>query len=252
MMRTLLFKEWREQWRTWRGVILVAVLVISGLISPLLAYYTPVLLRSVPGMPPGFADLIPDPTVADAIGQYLKNVSQFGVLLIVILSMGSVAQEIERGTAAMLLARPVRRSALVLSKWLVWSAVLALGLALSAFLDAVYTWILFEPLPFLEFVQLNLLLFVFFNVFLSVSLLASSLARTQAVAAGAAFGGLALLLVLGSLPRLGDFMPNQLNAWGVALMLGNPDSAWGALWVSLGIIIAALVAACWRLEKEEI
>ena len=252
MMRTLLAKEWREQWRTWRGVILVAVLVISGLISPLLAYYTPVLLRSVPGMPPGFADLIPDPTMADAIGQYLKNVSQFGVLLIVILSMGSVAQEIERGTAAMLLARPVRRSALVLSKWLIWSAVLALGLALSAFLDAVYTWILFEPLPFLEFVQLNLLLFVFFNVFLSVSLLASSLARTQAVAAGAAFGGLALLLVLGSLPRLGDFMPNKLNAWGVALMLGNPDSAWGALWVSLGIIVVALAAACWRLEREEI
>lgn len=251
-MRTLLFKEWREQWRTWRGVILIAVLVISGLISPLLAYYTPALLRSVPGMPAGFADLIPDPTTADAVGQYLKNVSQFGVLLIVILAMGSVAQEIERSTAAMLLARPVRRSALVLSKWLVWSAVLALGLALSALLAAAYTWILFEPLPLLGFIQLNLLLFIFLDVFLTVTLLASSLARTQAMAAGAAFGGLALLLVLSSLPRVGDFMPNKLNAWGVALALGGQVSAWGALWVSLGIIIVALAIACWRLEREEI
>ncbi len=251
-MRTLLFKEWREQWRTWRGVILIAVLVISGLISPLLAYYTPALLRSVPGMPPGFADLIPDPTLVDAVGQYLKNVTQFGVLLITILAMSSVAQEIERGTAAMLLVRPVRRSALVLAKWLVWSGVLALGVALSALLDAAYTWILFGPLPLLGFIQLNLLLFVFLDVFLTVTLLASTLARTQAVAAGAAFGGLALLLILGSLPRLGTYMPNQLNSWGVALALGGQDSAWGALWVSLGIIIVALAIACWRFEKGEI
>jgi ABC-2 type transport system permease protein len=258
MLRALFVKEIREIWRTWRFIILVAVLVISGLISPLLAYYTPVILRSVPGLPAGMTDLIPDPTVADSVAQFVKNVSQFGVLLIVILSMGCIAQEIERGTAGMLLVRPVRRSVFVLVKWLVWTGTLAIGMLLSAFLCALYTDILFEPLQFGGFLQLNLLIFIFLEVYLTVTLMCSALARTQAIAAGAAFGGMALLLILSSLPRLGNVMPGKLSSWGSALALSgkvtsvdNP-AAWSALWISLGIIAVALFIACLRVEKEEI
>jgi ABC-2 type transport system permease protein len=251
MLRTLLHKEFREGWRTWRFIILVAVLVISGLISPLLAYYTPALLRSVPNMPPGFADLVPQPTLNDAVGQYVKNVTQFGVLLVVILSMGSIAQEKERGTLAMLLVHPLRRSAVFLAKWLSWAVVLAIGLALSALMCLFYTAVLFEWLPLVEFVQLNLLMYTFLLVYLSVALLASALARSQAVAAGAAFGGMALMLILSSLPRVGSVMPGQLPAWGSALVLGEPLTAWTALWVSLGIIGVSIAAACLWLEREE-
>ncbi len=257
MFRTLLIKEFREQWRTWRFIILVVVLVISGLVSPLLAYYTPAILRTVPNMPAGFAGLIPDPTVSDAIGQYIKNVSQFGVFLVILLVMGAVAQEVERGTMAMLLVRPVKRSAVILAKWLVWAFTLISGLAIGGSMGWVYTYVLFEPLPLLPFLQLNLLMLIFLLVYMSVTLLASTLARSQAVAAGAAFGGLALLLVLSSLPRLGDFMPGRLNAWGSALLVGASGtpaeaSAWPALWVSLAIILLSIAAACLRLEREEI
>jgi ABC-2 type transport system permease protein len=256
MFRTLLHKELREQWRTWRFIIMVVVLVISGLISPLLAYYTPALLRLVPDMPAGLAGLIPDPTVNDAVVQYVKNVSQFGVLLVILLTMGSVAQEVERGTLALLLTRPVRRSAVILAKWLVWAITLFSGLAVGGLMGWIYTLILFEPLPVIPFIQLNLLLFIFLLVYMSVTLLASALARSQAVAAGGAFIGLILLLVLSSLPRLGDYMPGQLNAWGSALVSGAEgaagSSAWSALWISLAIILLSLIIACLRLEGEEI
>lgn len=262
MFRTLFRKELREQWRTWRFIILVVVLVVSGLISPILAYYTPALLRLVPDMPAGLAGLIPDPTVYDAVVQYVKNVSQFGVLLVILLTMGSLAQEVERGTLAMLLTRPVSRSAVILAKWLVWAVTLLTGLAIGGLMGWLYTLILFEPLPVIPFLQLNLLMFIFLLVFMSVTLLTSTLARTQAVAAGAAFGALALLLILGSLPRLGDYMPGQLNAWGSALMYGAINStaagaadsgaAWSSLGVSLAIILLSIFIACLRLEREEI
>lgn len=253
MFFTLLRKEFREQWRTWRFIILVVVLVISGLISPILAYYTPALLRMVPDLPAGLAGLIPDPTVNDAVVQYVKNVSQFGVLLVTLLAMGSLAQEVERGTLAVLFTRPVRRSAVVLAKWLVWAATLLIGLVVGGLLGWFYTWILFEPLPVIPFLQLNLLMLVFLLVYLSVTLLASALARTQAIAAGAAFIGLILLLVLSSLPYLGEYMPGQLNAWGSALVSGvDGEAAWMALVVSLAIILLSVVIACLRLEREEI
>jgi ABC-2 type transport system permease protein len=103
----VLRKELLEQWRTYRFLIVAAVLVLFGLVSPLLAKVTPELLRSIPDVPAGLAESIPDPTVVDAVGQYVKNMSQFGILLALLLSMGMVVQEKERGTAAMMLTRQV-------------------------------------------------------------------------------------------------------------------------------------------------
>ena len=252
MFTTILKKELREQWRTSRLLVLVAVLFISGMISPLLAKYTPDLLRSVPDIPAGFAELIPDPTINDAVGQYVKNVSQFGVLLIVILTMGVISQEKERGTAALTFTHPVQRSALVLAKWLVGMASVALGLLAGGLGCLFYTAILFELLPAGAFLTLNLLMLVFLGVYLSVALLASALARTQSMAAAGAFGGLAVILILSSIPRIGTYFPGQLTAWGVELVAGNAEPAWWALGISVAIICGALLLACWRFENQEL
>ena len=252
MYRTLLAKEFLEQRRTYRLFILGAVLLVFGLISPVLAKYTPLLLRSVPGLPAGLADIIPEATLRDAVGQYIKNTSQFGVLLVIIFTMGVIAQEKERGTAAMLLTKPVRRSAMVLAKWAAGMGSLLVGLAVAAIGCALYTALLFEPLPLLGFLALNALMGVFLGVFLSIALLASALARSQAVAAAGAFGGLLLLLVLASIPRLGEVMPNQLLGWGESLVLGGDATAWNALAFSFGIIVLSVLGACLHLEREEI
>jgi ABC-2 type transport system permease protein len=252
MFSTIFKKEFREQWRTSRLLVLVAVLLISGIISPLLAKYTPDLLRSIPDLPEGLAGIIPDPTINDAVIQYVKNVSQFGVRLVVILTMGVISQEKERGTAALLLTHPVRRSSLVLAKWLVGLLSTASGLVAGGLGCLLYTAILFEMLPLGAFLSLNLLMLVFLGVYQSVALLASVLARSQSMAAAGAFGGLAVILIFSSLPRLGTYLPGQLTVWGTELVLGNADPAWWALGISLAMIAAALAVACWRFEKQEL
>jgi ABC-2 type transport system permease protein len=252
MFRTLLTKELREQWRTWKFIILVAVLFISGCLSPVLAKYTPALLRSIPDMPAALADMIPEPSLKDAILQYVKNASQFGVLLVVILAMGAIAQEKERGTAAMLLSKPVQRSAVILAKWTASLVAILTGILIGALGYILYTYILFQSLPTQDFVRLNLLLFIFMAVYLSTTMLASALARTQSIASAVAFGFLTVLLILSSLPRVSDYMPNQLLNWGQANFLGKEISAWPALAISLALIAASLLAACLRFEGEEI
>jgi ABC-2 type transport system permease protein len=252
MMRTLLAKEFREQWRTWKMIVFLAVFLITGMISPVLAKYTPALLSSIPNLPPGMAELIPAPTVADSVAQYLKNTDQFGILLVILLTMGVVAQEKERGTAAMLLTKPVTRSSVVISKWLAGMTVILAGLVVDSLACLAYTAVLFEPLPLLPFLFANLLLLVYLGVFMTVALLASTLARTQAMAAGGAFGGLVVLIVLGSLPRVNDYMPAKLVAWGSSLMLKGEVAAWPALVTSAGIILLCLLVACLRFERQEI
>jgi ABC-type transport system involved in multi-copper enzyme maturation permease subunit len=112
--------------------------------------------------------------------------------------------------------------------------------------------VLFEPIPFGAFWTLNLLLLVYMGVYLTVALMASTLARSQAIAAAGAFGGLIVLIILGSLPRVSDYMPGQLANWGSSLVLKGDITAWPALGVAAGIIVLALVVACLRFEREEI
>ena len=253
MFRTLLAKELREQLRTHRLLIMVAVLLVSGLISPLLARYTPLLLRSVPGIPAEMTAMIPEPSIQDAFTQYIKNVSQFGLILAIVLTMGSMAQELERGTAAMLLTKPVQRSAVVLSKWLAGMLCMIAGLLLAALGAAFYTLVLFQPFSLFDFLVANVLMALFLAFYMTLALLASTLARSQSMAAAGAFGGLLLALILDALPVVGNYMPAQLLDEAGKIMMGVENAvAWTTLIAVLGMVVLFLGVACLRFEREEI
>jgi ABC-2 type transport system permease protein len=246
----VLRKEITEQWRTKRLLIVAAVLVIFGLSSPLLAKVTPDLLKSIPDMPPGLADLIPKPTLAEAVGQYVKNMSQFGVLLAVLMSMGVVTQEKERGTAALMLTHPVSRPTFLLAKFTALTLTFTASLAVAALGCWYYTLLLFEALPWGPYLALNGLMLVVFLVYVAVTLFCSTLARTQGAAAGLAFTALVVVAGVGSLPRLAEYFPGQLFAWGGTLALGGEASSLPALWISLGLILVSL-AASWLIFRRQ-
>jgi uncharacterized membrane protein YhfC len=129
-------KELWQQWRTKRVLVVTAVFLGFGLTSPLLARFTPELLRSIEGAEK-FADLIPTPTAADSLGQYIKNITQFGFILAILLGMGAVAGEKEQGEAALILSKPLPRWAFVMSKFVAQTAVYAVAFILAA-LGATY------------------------------------------------------------------------------------------------------------------
>jgi ABC-2 type transport system permease protein len=252
MMRLLLKKEIMENWRTARYIVMGALFLVMGFGSPLLARYMPELLKLIPDIPPELLSIMPEPSIRDAIEQYVKNSLQFGTLIVVLLGMGLVAQEKERGTAAMLLTKPVVRSQVILAKWLAIMAGLVVATGLSAAAAAFYTGLLFDPLPAGGFFLLNGLMVVFFGLYFTAALFASTAARTQAQAAGGAFGALALILLASSLPRIGDFFPGRLIVWGETALSGSPQPAWEALAVSLVLVAGLLTAACIIFERQEI
>ncbi len=260
-MGTLLRKELLEQWRTYRFLIVAAVLVFFGLTSPLLARYMPELLKSVPGVPPEALLMMPTPSLADAIGQYVKNVAQFGVLLALFVPMAAVAQEKERGTAAMVLSKPVSRASFLLAKFVALALAFLAGLVLAALAAYYYTGILFEWVDVGHYAALNGLLFLYMLVFVTLSLLASTLARTQAAAVGTALVFFILEAVVAAIPTLGRYMPAALTAWGTTVVLGvdmasvgvTPQTAaWGAVGVCLALVVVVLFGAWYSLRRQEI
>jgi ABC-2 type transport system permease protein len=245
-------KEMQEQWRTYRFLIVAAVFAAFGLASPLFAKFTPEMLKAIPGVPPELLAAIPAPTVADAIAQYLKNMSQFGILLALLMTMGVVVQEKERGTAAFFLTRPVSRETFLLAKFAALTVTFIVSLALAAIGCWYYTLVLFAPLAWVPFLALNGLMLVVFLVYMALALLASTLARTNGVAVGLAFVALILLVGLGALPGIGEYFPGRLFSWGATMMLGGNATAWPAFAISLGMIALALLVACLVFRRQEI
>jgi ABC-2 type transport system permease protein len=252
---TVFRKEMQEQWRTYRFLIVAAVFAAFGLASPLLAKFTPEMLKAIPGVTPELQAAlaaIPAPTVTDAIAQYVKNMSQFGILLALLMAMGMLVQEKERGTAAFFLTRPVSRETFLLAKFTALTVTFIASLALAAIGCWYYTLVLFAPLAWGPFLALNVLMLVVFLVYMALALLASTIARTNGVAVGLAFVALILLGGIGALPAIGEYLPGRLFGWGAALMMGGKDTAWPAFGISIGIIAVALLAAGLIFRRQEV
>jgi len=244
-------KELLEQWRTYRLLVAVAVLVAFGFLSPLTARFMPEIFKLLPNGAQ-IASLIPPPTAMDAVAQYIKNGNQFGIILGLLMAMGAVAQEKDKGTAALMLVKPMPRSAFVVAKFVALACTFALSIALASAAAYVYTLILFEALPLASWLALNGLLLLSVLVYVALTLWCSALVRSQAAAGGLAFGLVMLIAILWSLPQVGEYLPGQLLNWGAGRIAGSSMAYWPALWVSIALIVAALLGACVAFARQEL
>ena len=248
----LLGKELQEQWRTYRLLAVAVVFLVFGLLSPLIAKMTPEFVKLLPNGAQ-LSQMMPPPTASEAVGQYVKNISQFGVILALLLTMGAVAREKERGTAAIMLVKPVPRWAFLAAKFVAISSTFLVSTILAGAAAYYYTWLLFGALDIGGWVALNSLLFLFILVYIALTLLCSTLTRSQIVAGGLSFALAIVLALLGALPTVGTYLPAHLMAWGSRLSLGQSGSAgWPALWGSGLLILLALAAAWVVFARQEI
>ncbi len=252
-MRTLLWKELTEQWRSYRLLIVAAVLVATGILGPLSARYLNELMLAIPGAPPGLESVLPKPDAALAVEQLVKNLAQFGVILALLVPMATVVGEKASGTAAITLSKPVSRAAFLAAKFGALKVMLVTGIGLGVLAGYAYIGMLFEWLPGFGFLALAVLMTLYLLTYASLTLFASAVARSQRAAAGLAIGLALVLGFAGAIPQFATYLPGSLVGWGAALALGKPVApVWGAAGVSAGISILALVSAWLAFRRQEL
>ncbi len=143
-------KEWMELIRSHRLLVVAVVLVFFGLTSPLMTKLTPELGKLMPADSGISIQVTRPPSVGDVIVQYVKNTAQFGILLAILLSMGTVAQEKDKGTAAMILVKPLPRGAFLGAKFMALAALFAITILAAAIACYYYTLLLFEAMNVME------------------------------------------------------------------------------------------------------
>src|SRR5690625_4620756 len=124
---TLFKKEMLENWRNFKWIWVPRVITLLAIMDPITTYYMPLILDSVGGLPEGAIFEIPEPAPTDVIMMSLGQLSSLGVLIIVLMAMGTIAGETKSGVSELILVKPVSYLNYITSKWaslllIVWVA----------------------------------------------------------------------------------------------------------------------------------
>ena len=114
----------------------------------------------MPGMPEGLEGILPEPGIELALDEFVQNLSQFGVILAILVPMGAIVEEKGRGTAGIILSKPVSRAYFLGAKGIAYASVFLIGIVLAGLSGFYYLGVLFEWLPPLNFLALVGLIFM--------------------------------------------------------------------------------------------
>ncbi len=217
----LLGKELREAWHTKRLPMVVLLFVVLGLLSPLTARYLPEIMRAALG--DQLTIPIPPAVVADAVAQVQKNLGQMGALAAIALAMGAVAGELDRGTAALVLAQPVSRPVFLGAKLVAIAIVLAVATIASIAIAWVYTALLFEPLPIAGWAALALLDWLALCAWMALTFLASAATASTTASAGLGFVAWIGVSIAAVVPTLDRLLPTGLAQPAYRVAAGLTD-----------------------------
>ncbi len=249
----LLRKELLEQTRTMRLYVVAIVFALFAIVSPLTAKYLPEIVKALAGDQVSLVGLIPTPTVGDAVDQFLKNLTQFGALIAILLAMGMVATEKDRGTAAFILTKPVSRGAFLAAKLVAIAGTLLVATIAAGILGYYYTAVLFEALPVGGYAAMCALLWLSLVVFAALTFLGSTLTSSSAAGAGIGVVFLVVTGIVAALPNVGRYMPEMLAGPARALALGQgAHELVGPVAVNVAIVIVAGLLAWVAFRRQEL
>lgn len=211
-------KEILEGLRTYRYLILITVFFLFGMMSPLLAKLMPDIFAGIEMQ--GVQIIMPEPTVLDAYSQFFKNLTQMGILVLLLVFGGILSNELTKGTLINVLAKGLSRNTVILSKYVAAVLLWTLAYGMAAIVNYGYTAYLFSQSSVNNLGFSMLCLWLFGCFILALILLSSTIASGN-------FGGLILsaisiviMLLMNIFPNLERYNPITLASKNVALLSG--------------------------------
>lgn len=230
--------------RTMRWVGLLASYLVFGIGMPILTRYQEALFRNVGGE---VRVIAPEPTPPQAIGAYLSNAMQIGLLVSVLLAAGSLAFDARPEWAAFLRTRSRSLWGLLLPKY----ATNAVAVALSYGVGLLAAWIgtvaLIGSVPLAALLAGGLYGALYLGFAVATVALAAGLARSVIGAGGLALGVLIVIPIVGEvLPALEPWLPSALVGAPTAIADGEAPLS---LLRSAGVAAAAAPLFLWGAER---
>ncbi|MFD2925109.1 ABC transporter permease [Halobacillus naozhouensis] len=242
-------------WRNYKLIWVPLVFILLGIMDPLSTYYLPQILESVGGLPEGATIEIPTPPPADVFMMSIGQFNMIGIAVLVLMSMGTIANERKSGIAELILVKPVRYGTYVTAKW---ASIVVLSL-LSMMAGILGSWyyvnLLFGELSF-ELIGAAAGFYGLWIIFvITVTIFMNTLVKTPGLAAFLSIATLVAMFILSMiLAHIIEWNPSLLTSYlGDMLQTGSiPDNLWGTAVVTILLITALLISASYILKHKEL
>ena len=212
-------KEFCESWRTYKLFIMLAVFLLLGMMNPITAKITPQLLESL--LPAGMNITIAEPTALDSWMQFFKNVPQMGLIVLVIIFSGIMANEFSRGTLINMLTKGLSRSVVILSKFTMAVAVWTLSYIVCFVVTYAYTAYFWNS-DGIRNVGFSVFCLWFFGILLLAIIMLGGVLSKNSYGGLLFTGGLVIVLMLLNIaPKLQKYNPITLASSNLALLTGD-------------------------------
>jgi ABC-2 type transport system permease protein len=230
MVIKLMKKELNEYLKTSKFYILLFVFVFFAILSPVTAKFMPELIKN---LSQGISINVPPPTWRDSFIQFSKNLNQIVFIVIVLVFIGSIAEEKNHGTASLIAVKGVDRRIWLVSKFLFQFIFTLVVLAASFFLCFYYAKLLFPDTQFYPAISSTILFVIYLVFVLSLAIFSSAIGKNLLQAAGIFFAIFIAINILNILPRVNPYNP---------MTLSNIESQWIASKVVWGDTIKPVIS----------
>lgn len=244
-------KEVQEIFNTWRIWVLPCILLFFAMAGPLLAKFTPEIVKAVAGNQLKGIEIL-TPTYLDAYSQWIKNLSQIVLIALIIIYGGIISSESKGGTAILVLTKPISRTNFVTAKVLVHSVFVSFMVIVGTCITWGLTAILFGTAPesalwssVLEWLVLGIL-------FVALMTLLSVLIHSSAGAAGAGLGVYALLSIAAIWKPLSIYSPAAIGGQTTSLAAGKIVAWQWPVLTSLLLATAIVAVAVATFRRKEL
>ncbi|QUL99406.1 MAG: ABC transporter permease [Candidatus Fermentithermobacillus carboniphilus] len=209
-MRVLMEKDLKQVWRSFRLPAYYLVLLFLAVSDPLTAKYMGKILER---FAQGITIILPTTSPSQAMAQFLGDLVELGLVVVIAITMGSVAGERSSGVLGFLLTKPVTRKRYILSKYSILVAGVVAGVVLSSALAQSYIRTLIGPAPVAGAWLATASVAVYTVYILSATFSASMMTESSLAAGGTGLLVLFATGVTGTLLQsswLGPYLPTAL------------------------------------------
>ena len=245
-------KEGLELVRTYKLLLMILIFFAFGVMSPLMAKLMPDLMSQL--VTEGIEISLPEPSAIDSYAQFFKNLTQMGLMVIVLMFSGTLTQELGKGTLVHLVTKGLAKSTVLLAKYTVSGLSWTGCLLLTFVVTYGYTVYLFPGDEMSHLVYSVGALWLFGLFLLALSLFFQTLVKSQATSfmfVALCTGG---LFFVNLFPRIQEVSPLKLVTDNVAMLNQAYDlsSLITPVLITLGLTVILLIGSLVIFRKKQL
>jgi ABC-2 type transport system permease protein len=245
-------KEIVESIRTYKLFIMLVVFLMFGIMNPLVAKLTPYIIETL--IPDGVSIVIPEPSALDSWTQFFKNITQMGLIVMVVVFNGILVTEVSKGTLINMLTKGLSRKAVILSKYTCMALIWTTSILASFLVTWGYTVYLFPTDKVNNLFFSVFCLWLFGLALLSLLMFASTLINSN-------YGSLLLVgvtvvagMLLNLIPNFHKYNPLSLSTKNMELLTNtvSPSSLYNVIGITAIITVTLIVLSILIFRKKQI